>query len=95
MKSIIIPVFLISVSVSCSQIGYRPIAGDLLNHWDTANSSCFSDVRDSDFIGLPSGFDELLMTGIEVEQDSLDIYLLGISPETAIPFLLATGGYRG
>lgn len=95
MKSILIPVFLISVSVSCSQIGYRPIAGDLLNHWNTANSSCFSDVRDSDFIGLPSGFDELLMTGIEVEQDSLDIYLLGISPETAIPFLLATGGYRG
>ncbi len=95
MKSILIPVFLISVSASCSQIGYRPITGDLLNHWNTANSSCFSDIWDFDSIGLPSGFDELLMTGIEVEQDSLDIYLLGISPETAIPFLLATGGYRG
>ena len=95
MKSILIPVFLISVSVSCSQIGYKPITGDLLSHWNTANSSCFPDVWDSDSIGLPNGINELVLTGIEVEQDSLDIYLLGISPETDIPFLLATGGYRG
>ena len=95
MKTTFLPILLLSVSVSWCQIGYQPIAGDLLKHWNTANSSCFSDVWDFDFAGLPNGIDELVMTGIEVEQDSLDIYLLGISPETAIPFLLATGGYRG
>ena len=44
---------------------------------------------------LPDGIYELLMTGIEVERDSLDIYLLGMTPKTDIPLLLATGGYRG
>ena len=35
------------------------------------------------------------MTCIEVEQDSLNIYLLGVTPETDTLLLLATGGYRG
>ncbi len=95
MKIALISVLLFCVSVSWCQIECQPIAGDLLKHCNTANSSCFSDVWDSDSVGLPNGIDELVMTGIEIEQDSLDIYLLGISPETAIPFLLATGGYRG
>ena len=69
MKTTFLPILLLSVSVSWCQIGYQPIAGDLLNHWNTANSSCFSDVWDFDFAGLPNGINELLMTGVEVEQD--------------------------
>ena len=95
MRRVFILLFLLIVSVSYSQIHYQLITGDLLRHWNTADPSCFADVPISDFLRFPDGINEIVMTGIEVEQDSLDIYLLGISSNTDIPFLLATGGYRG
>ncbi len=93
MNRVSIPVLLISVSISWCQIEYQPIAGELLEYWNTTNSSCFDQISVSDSYPLPDGISQLLMTCIEIEQGLLDIYLLGISPETEIPFLLATGEY--
>ncbi len=95
MKKTIIPVLLIIVSVAWCQIEYQQITGELLEHWNTAYSSNFLQIHLYDSSNLPDNIYELLITGIEVERDSLDIYLMGMAPKTDIPFLLATGGYRG
>ena len=65
MERILTPVLLFCVSVSWCQIEYQPIAGDLLKHWNTANLSRFSDVWDSDSVGLPNGINDPLLTGID------------------------------
>ncbi len=65
MKIALISVLLFSVSVSWCQIEYQPIAGELLEYWNKANSSCFSEVWDSDSIGLPNGINDPLLTGID------------------------------
>ena len=95
MKAVLITVLLVIVSLVWGQIEYQPITGALLEHWNTAYSYFMPIVYHFDSGELPDGIYELRMAGIEIERDSLDIYLLGIAPETEIPFLLATGGYRG
>ena len=95
MYRVFILVLLTIVSVTWGQVEYQPITGELLEHWNTAYSSHLPKVYHYDSCNLPDGIYELHMAGIEVERDSLDIYLLGIAPETDIPFLLAIGGYRG
>ena len=98
MKTLIIPILLLSVSVSWCQIEYRSMAGDLLKHLNTlieSSSVHVADVWDFDSAGLPHDINGLVVTCVEVFDDSLDIYLLGISPETDISILLAIGGYRG
>jgi formylglycine-generating enzyme required for sulfatase activity len=95
MKSVLLPVLMICASVAWSQIDYQPISGALLEHWNTAYSCDFPKVYNYDSGNLPEDIYELRIAGIEVERDSLDIYLLGIASDTDIPFLLATGGYRG
>ncbi|MCD4700920.1 MAG: tetratricopeptide repeat protein [Candidatus Aegiribacteria sp.] len=95
MKRVLFPVLLIFVSVTWCQIEYQPITGELLEHWNTVPPSHFPKVYDFDSGNLPDGIYELCIAGIEVERDSLDIYLLGIASDADIPFLLATGGYRG
>jgi formylglycine-generating enzyme required for sulfatase activity len=95
MKSVLLLVLLICASVAWSQIDYQPISGALLEHWNTAYLSDLPKVYNYDSSNLPDGIYELQIAGIEVERDSLDIYLLGMSTDSDIPFLLATGGYRG
>lgn len=95
MYRVFIPVILIIVSLTWGQIEYQIITGELLEHWNTAFQSNLPYVNHFDSGKLPDGINELRITGIEVDNDSLDIYLLGIAPDTDIPFLLATGGYSG
>ncbi|MCK5116520.1 MAG: hypothetical protein KAR44_07950 [Candidatus Aegiribacteria sp.] len=95
MKTVVITVLLTFVSLLWGQIEYQPITGVLLEHWNTAYSTFLPQVHYFDSDELPGDIYELRITGIEVERDSLDIYLLGMIPKTDIPLLLATGGYRG
>jgi|GEM_PF-2188837 len=95
MKAVLITVLLIIVSLVWGQIEYHPITGALLEHWNTAYSTFLPQVNYFDSSKLPEDIYELRIVGIEVERDSLDIYLLGMSAKTDIPFLLATSGYRG
>ncbi|RKZ05590.1 hypothetical protein DRQ25_15810 [Candidatus Fermentibacteria bacterium] len=95
MKAVLITVLLTFASLQWGQIEYQPITGVLLEHWNTAYSYFIPIVYHFDSGELPDGIYELRIAGIEIERDSLDIYLLGMSPETDIPFLLATSGYRG
>ncbi len=95
MYRVFIPVLLIIVSLTWGQIEYQPITGELLDHWNTAFRSFLPEVNYYNSGKLPEGICKLIITGLEVEWDSLDIYLLGIAPDTDIPFLLATSGYRG
>ncbi len=95
MRRVFITALLFIVSIAWSQIEYQPITGELLEHWNTAYLCDLPKVYYYDSGNLPDDIYELQITGIEVEIDSLDIFLLGISADTDIPFLLATGGYRG
>ena len=95
MRRVLITVLLFIVSIAWSQIDYQPISGELLEHWNTTSPSFHPKVYHFDPEKLPDGIHELRIVGIEVEGDSLDIYLLGTAADTDIPFLLATGGYRG
>jgi hypothetical protein len=95
MKTVMITVLLTFVSLVWGDIEYQPISGALLEHWNTAYSYFMPIVYHFDSGELPEDIYELRITGIEVEWDSLDIYLLGMTPKTDIPLLLATGGYRG
>jgi len=94
-KRVYVLIFLICASVSWSQVEYQPITGELLEHWNTAVSCYFSDTYNYESGKLPDGIQELCITCIEFDRDSLNIYLLGIDVETDIPFLLATGEYGG
>ncbi len=95
MRRMFFPALLFIVSIAWSQIEYQPITGELLEHWNTAYLCDLPKVYYYDSGNLPDDIYELQITGIEVEIDSLDIFLLGIAADTDIPFLLATGGYRG
>lgn len=98
MKILFIPILLLSVSVSWCQIGYQPIDGFLLwylNSLTESSSAHVADVWDFDTTELPNDINKLVLTCVEVFDDSLDIYLLGISPENNTPFLMAISGYRG
>jgi len=95
MKRSVIPLLLIIASIALCRIDYQPVSGELLDYWNNGYQSDFPKVYDFDPGNLPTGICELRMTGIEIEMDSLDIYLLGIAADTDIPYLLATGGYRG
>lgn len=95
MKRILFTSLFIAVSISCSNVEYQPISGELLSHWNASSPSCFPPVSDFDAERLPEGVSELCITGIEIERDSLNLYLLGITAASDVPLLLATGGYRG
>lgn len=95
MKKVLIMILPFIVSIAWCQIDYKPISGALLEHWNTTAPSQLPKVYHFDPEKLPDGIYELRIAGIEVERDSLDIYLLGTAVDTDIPFLLATGGYRG
>ena len=95
MKKILIPALLITVSIAMGQMDYQPITGGLREHFDACYTCDCPYLDHIDSIELPGGIVDLRITGIEVERDSLDIYLLGIAADTDIPLLLATSGYRG
>ncbi len=95
MKGLFFVAFLVSFSISGSLENPTRITGDLLEHWQGAASTSVLSLDSAMSIHLNKGIDELCITGIEVTSDSLNIYLLGIPEEDGIPFLLATGGYRG
>lgn len=79
-----------SVSVSGE---FAPVTGELLEHWSNSFRCCFPRVCGADEI-LPVGFEELVLTGMEIEHDSLDLYLLGLKDD-GVPLILARGGYSG
>ena len=95
LKRAFVPLLLIIASIAWCHIDYQPISGALLEHWNTIFPYYFPKVYNYDSASLPDGIYELQIAGIEVERDSLDIYLLGMSTDSDIPFLLATGSYRG
>ncbi len=86
---------MITVSLVRGQIDYQPISGGLREHFDACLTCDCPYVDHIDSLELPGGIVDLRITGIEVERDSLDIYLLGIDVDTDIPLLLAVSGYRG
>ena len=95
MKALLITVLLIIVSLVWGQVEYQPISGGLREHFDACYICDCPYVEHIDSLELPGGIVDLRITGIEIERDSLDIYLLGIAADTDIPFLLAVSGYRG
>lgn len=95
MRRTLIPILFLAASISFGRIDYKPITGELLEHWNTVSRTVLPIVYHFDTGNLPNGIYELLITGIEVERDSLDIYLLGKTHDSDIPLLLGTSSYRG
>lgn len=95
MKRAFVLLLLIIASIVWCHIYYQPISGELLEHWNSGYLYNYPIVYHFDSCNLPNGIYELHIVGIEVERDSLNIYLMGTAVDTDIPFLLATGGYRG
>jgi hypothetical protein len=88
-------VSLMLISSACCLADYAPISGALLDYWLDPSPGYIPTVSDVDTLQLPADVYELRIVCMEVGEDSLDIFLLGLLPETDIPLLLASGGYRG
>lgn len=95
MKNAIIPLLFIVLSVSYGQAVYRPVTGELLEHWNTTSGTASPIVYYFHTDDLSNGIYEVVITGIEVEPGLLDIFLLGKTRDSDIPLLLGTSEYRG
>jgi len=95
MKTAIFPILFLMMSITLGRPDYRPITGELLEHWNTTSMVAKPIVYYFHTDDLPNGIYEVVITGIEVEPGLLDIFLLGKTNDSEIPLLLGTSEYRG